>query len=262
MSEISSLSPQKQRARVVVESAAWFSTHWLLVLNLVFGIWILLPFTAPVFMKLGWTGAGQAIYSLYSAFCHQMAQRSFFLFGSQPMYNVADLPIQLTGYDAIDLLALRAFLGNVELGWKVAWSDRMVFMYGSVWLAGVVFGWLRRNRVIRPLRWHLGLLLATPLAIDGITHLISDISGGLAGGFRYSNQWLVTITDNAFPGWFYIGDSFGSFNSSIRLFTGILFGIAVIWFAYPYIDRGMLELHETLKLKLSTRKSEFETMEW
>jgi hypothetical protein len=40
-----------------------------------------LPFLAPVFMKLGLEGIGRAIYLIYWPLCHQMAQRSFFLFG-------------------------------------------------------------------------------------------------------------------------------------------------------------------------------------
>ncbi len=48
--------------------------------------------------------------------------------------------------------ALRDFLGSAELGWKVAWPDRMVYIYGGVWLAAMIFGVLpRQGRRIRPL---------------------------------------------------------------------------------------------------------------
>jgi hypothetical protein len=31
-------------------------------------------------------------------------------------------------------LILRQFVGNPEMGWKVAWSDRMVSLYGGIFL--------------------------------------------------------------------------------------------------------------------------------
>ena len=37
-------------------------------------------------MNAGLTGPGRAIYTIYSPMCHQMASRSFFLFGEQPAY--------------------------------------------------------------------------------------------------------------------------------------------------------------------------------
>src|SRR5262249_1243675 len=151
--------------------------------------------------------------------CHQMAQRSFFLFGPQPMYNIAQLPVSMTGNGAADMLALRAFIGNAGLGWKVAWSDRMVYMYGGMWLTGAVFGFMRHRRLIRPLRlWRFGLLLL-PMAVDGATHWLSDATGGMAGGFRYDNSWLAHLTGSALPTWFYMGDALGSFNSWMRLIS-------------------------------------------
>jgi hypothetical protein len=50
------------------------SRHWLLTLTLLLSIYVSLPWLAPVFMKLGWAGAGQAIYAVYSTQCHQLPQ--------------------------------------------------------------------------------------------------------------------------------------------------------------------------------------------
>ncbi|HLE04671.1 MAG TPA: hypothetical protein VI729_08700, partial [Anaerolineales bacterium] len=58
---------------------------WFLVLT---GLWVLLPWFAPVFMQLGWEAPARAIYWLYSFQCHQLPQRSFFLFGPQPMLSL------------------------------------------------------------------------------------------------------------------------------------------------------------------------------
>ncbi len=109
--------------------------HWLFVMSLLLGLLLGLPFLAPVLMHIGWTLPARAIYDFCSLFCHQMAQRSFFLFGPQTMFDVTQFPIALSGKLAADIQAFRVFAGNDKMGWKVAWSDRMVYMYGAVWLA-------------------------------------------------------------------------------------------------------------------------------
>lgn len=101
--------------------------HWKAIFLITFGVFNLLPFLAPVFMHLDWKPAGNAIYTVYSPLCHQTAQRSFFFFGPQVMYNVEELPVELSGNQAADTLILRRFRGSENTGWKVAWSDRMVF---------------------------------------------------------------------------------------------------------------------------------------
>lgn len=67
------------------------SRHWILVFSLVLGPYVALPWLAPVFMHLGWTDAGNAIYALYSTQCHQLPQRSFFLFCAGPTHSLAEI---------------------------------------------------------------------------------------------------------------------------------------------------------------------------
>lgn len=148
----------------------WIGRHWLLVFNIVIGIYIGLPWLAPLFMEWGWEGAGRAIYLLYSTQCHQLPQRSFFLFGPTPMYTLSD--VQAAWQNTADPLILRRFIGNPEMGWKVAWSDRMVSMYTSLLLWGILFGFVRRR--LRPLPGWAFALLLLPMAIDGLTHLVSE----------------------------------------------------------------------------------------
>ncbi|GJM40265.1 MAG: hypothetical protein DHS20C20_05470 [Ardenticatenaceae bacterium] len=206
-----------------------FSRSWLLVISLILIIFNGLPWLAPIFMEQGWVKAGNAIYFVYGFLCHQMPQRSFFLFGSSPMISLET--VQTIWQDSANPLLLRQFVGNTAVGWKVAWSDRMVYMYGSPLLFGLFFWSLRRR--LKPLSLWGFLLLLLPMAIDGTTHLISELFGGIGGGFRYTNGWLAALTNNAFPATFYSGDAFGSFNSWLRLLSGILFGLGVVWFAYP-----------------------------
>ena len=217
----------------------WCLEHWILLFSLLFAVMNLLPFIAPIFMQLGWTAAARVIYIIYSPLCHQMAQRSFFLFGEQAMHNIAELPVSISGNTVSDMVALRSFIGNPDLGWKVAWSDRMVYMYGTVLLAAIFFGLLRHHRRLHPPRFGMVALLLMPLAVDGTSHLLSDINGGLLEGFRYANPWLADWTGHLLPGWFYQGDAIGSFNSWMRLISGIGFGFACVWFAFPYLDRSI-----------------------
>ena len=228
----------------------WFLDHWVLVFALFFGLINVLPFLAPVLMRLNWTAPASLIYTLYSPLCHQMTQRSFFLFGQEPMYNLAELPLSLTGNTTTDMTALRSFLGNPNFGWKVAWSDRMVYMYGAIWLAGMVFGRLRRHRTIKPLSLVGFAVLLLPMLLDGGTHLLSDMAGGLTGSFRYENQWLANLTGQTLPTWFYVGDAFGSFNSWMRLLSGLTFGVGSVWLAYPYLDGAMVDTARVLRGKL------------
>ncbi|MHA1937336.1 MAG: hypothetical protein ACW97O_03915, partial [Candidatus Thorarchaeota archaeon] len=56
---------------------------------------------------------------------------------------------------------------------------------------------------------------------------------GIGEGFRYTNEWLAQLTGSIFPTTFYAGNALGSFNSWMRLITGTLFGIGVVWLGFP-----------------------------
>lgn len=73
------------------------------------------------------------------------------------------------------------------------------------------------------------------------THFISDLSGGIGSGFRFHNDWLAVLTSNAFPVTFYSGDALGTFNSWMRLLTGLFFGIGLVWFAYPRLHAAFAQ---------------------
>ena len=120
-----------------------FARHWLLFVNLLIAVWVGLPWLAPVFMYWGWTRAAKAIYLLYSFQCHQLPERSFFLFGKQAMYSLSE--IQAAWQQTNDPFILRQFIGTPEMGWKVAWSDRMVSMYTSILPAGLLYGLVRKQ---------------------------------------------------------------------------------------------------------------------
>lgn len=218
--------------------------HWLLWLALLFGVYAGLPWLAPIFMQLGWYRAGNLIYVIYSTQCHQLPQRSFFLFGPKAMYSLAE--VQAVWQNTYNPLVLRQFVGNPQMGWKVAWSDRMVSMYTVIPLSALLYGALRKR--LRPLPWWGFVLLALPMVVDGGTHMISDLAG-IGQGFRYTNAWLAALTGNAFPVSFYAGDALGSFNSWMRLITGVLFGLGTVWFAFPYIEETARDVRREIETK-------------
>ena len=205
-------------------SGTWLTNHWFEIFLVVYGLWVLLPFLAPVLMNMGWSGAGHAVYFFYSFFCHQLPERSFFL------YSLTE--IQAVWQSTSDPMILRQFLGNETMGWKIAWSDRMISFYTSVWLFALILSPLRQKVRHLPLK---GLVLfILPLSLDGVTHMLSDLAG-IGQGFRDSNEWLVALTNNALSPSFYAGDGLGSFNSWMRLITGFLAGLGIVWFVFPYI---------------------------
>ena len=147
-------------------------------------------------------------------------------------YSLAE--IQVVWMDTSNPLLLRKFIGSPQMGWKVAWSDRMIAFYGGIWLFGLLWRCFRTR--MKPLPWWGLLAFLLPMAFDGITHLISDLSG-FGQGFRDSNLWLAEWTNNAFPSTFYAGDALGSFNSWARWITGLLGSLGVVWFTFPILDR-------------------------
>jgi uncharacterized membrane protein len=233
-----------------VRTTQWLLEHWLFIFLVLFGGFNLLPFLAPVAMRLGWYPVGKMIYWLYFPLCHQMAQRSFFLFGEQWMYSPYELPIAVTGNIGTDTWAFKQFVGSETIGWKVAWSDRMVYMYGGTWLAALIFGGTSRFHRVNRIPWWAFVLLLIPMAVDGGTHMLSDYIGGMFDGFRYTNVWLRDLTTNSLPERFYAGDHFGSFNAWMRLISGLGFGIGLVWLTFPFIHQDMCYNARLLQRKL------------
>ena len=198
---------EKSFAVIANRVVLWLSRHWLLVFTLLSGLYASLPWLAPVFMKIGWTDASRALYLLYATQCHQLPQRSYFLFGGKPTYPLSE--VQAVWQNTSNPDVLRQFIGNQQMGWKVAWSDRMVSMYTALFVGGLLY-WPLRKR-IKPLPIWIYTLFMLPLVVDGGTHMISDMAG-IGSGFRDGNVWLANLTGNIFPTWFYAVDILGSCN--------------------------------------------------
>lgn len=195
----------------------------------------LLPFAAPLLMYWGWERPAQSLYAAYGYTCHQLPQRSWFLFGPRLTYSLDEIR---SVWPADTAAGLRQFVGTPEMGWKVAWSDRMLSFYTMTPFFGALCWLLRRAEVtVQPLRWGIVALALFPLALDGITHLINDALVGMSGtGFRDTNAWLQALTANAWPA-FYAGDQLGAFNWWARLLTGVLAAWALAFAFFPRFEQ-------------------------
>lgn len=220
------------------------SRHWLFIINCLLAILVITPLLAPLFMKLGWNIPGRAIYWIYSFLCHQLPERSYFLFGPKISYSLSE--IQLAWPFSNDATILRQFIGNESFGWKIAWSDRMVSMFSSLWIFAIL--WALQKNKHKPFPFWGLLVLFLPLIVDGTTHLISDIAG-FGQGFRDTNSWLQSLTNNSISTSFYSGDAWGSFNAWMRLVTGVLFGFATVWYAFPLLNEMFNNFLEEIKIK-------------
>jgi len=185
--------------------------HWLVVANLMMLLLVGLPLLAPVMAHSGEQGVARAIHVAFTPFCHQLPERSFFLFGPQATYTADEL--SRVGVEALS----RRFTGTEELGYKVAVCQRCLAIYAA-WLGfGLLFGLVRVR--LRPIQPRSFLLLLIPIAVDGVGQLF-----GL-----WASTWQS------------------------RLVTGAMFALALVWFAYPYLEQGMAEMHQDAVRTLAER---------
>jgi uncharacterized membrane protein len=206
-------------ARTIDRFAGWMARHWLAIFNILVAFFVTAPFLAPALMQLGSTRdcapcltAGRVIYTAYSPLCHQLPERSYFLFGAQRTYSIAELEDRgavAAGLNIVQRMLLR-YRGEPGLGYKVALCERDLAIFGSLLVGGLVFGLARSNlrrrgREVPRLPIWAYLVALIPVAVDGISQLL---------GLRESN-WIL------------------------RSITGALFGLATVWLAYPYIQEAM-----------------------
>ncbi|HSJ53787.1 MAG TPA: DUF2085 domain-containing protein, partial [Anaerolineae bacterium] len=205
---------RQQPAPAINPGATGPARHWLLLANLAVGMYAGGTVLAPVLMRLGLERAGRIVYLFYSFLCHQLPERSYFLFGSGGLNTYSREQVIAWGADPA---YLRGFVGNAQVGFKLGIAGRDIAIYVAILLAGLAYALLRRH--VRGLSGRAFLLLILPLALDGVSHLVSEISGL---GFRESNGWLAALTGNALSELFYTGTTVGSFNWLMRSLTGAL----------------------------------------
>lgn len=233
-------------ARRVDQFSYGFAKHWLLIFNTAVAIYVFLPILAPSLMQVGLTGPARVIYTVYSPMCHQMASRSFFLYGEQAAYPrelagtnlqpleayVADIP-EFEGVTeenwATFFLAARRFVGNEQMGYKMALCERDIAIYGFVLVFGLLYALLRNRMNIRPLPILVFIIVGmVPIALDGFSQLFgyyaTPIDGSAPEGFLATLGGLFPLRESP---------------PILRFATGALFGFMLGWLVYPHIDKGM-----------------------
>jgi len=211
----------------------WFTRNYVKVIVGILIIFTCLPFLAPVLEKTGNDGIARIIYLIYRPLCHQLTYRSYFLFGEQAVYprQLANVPgeltyEQVTGLNPFDLAAARDFIGNPLVGYKVAFCERDVAIYGSLALFGLLFQ--LTGRKLKQLPWYLWLILAViPIGLDGVTQIPSLMVN--------PPVWLPLRESTPF----------------LRLLTGGLFGFFSGWFVFPMMEESVAITRVALGRKIA-----------
>ena len=185
--------------------------HWLAVANIIWGLYVGLPLLAPVLVEAGWTGPADVIHFVYRPMCHQKPTRSYFFFGPQVVYTAEEL--EAAGVDTGPFSRDR---GNELVGWKVAFCERDVAIYGAIFVTGLVYALIRRRLGAWKMPFKGYLLFLVPMGIDGVLQLF---------GFHEST-WIL------------------------RSLTGAIFGVGSVLFAYPYLEEGFSDVRRTINSKL------------
>ncbi len=213
----------------------WLTRHYLGLINIFLIIFVGLPFLAPVLMRNGLEAPAMIIYKVYRTTCHQLAFRSFFLFGEQGYYPKYSAHIDgvITFDEAThlgednspeDLLEARDFVGSEQVGYKIALCQRDVAIYLGILLFNFLFILFRRK--IPALPWYLWLLLGLmPVGLDGLSQLFSQPPLSFIP-FRESTPLL-------------------------RVLTGFLFGFTTAWFGIPNVEASMRDSLEIMDSKNS-----------
>jgi uncharacterized membrane protein len=207
--------------------SVWFNQNYMWIICGLLFLFIFFAFLAPVLMKLQWEAPAKFIYWVYEAFCHQLAFRSWFLFGQQSYYprQLAGIAGMLT-YETItgdvnlDLFLAREYFGNPQVGYKVALCQRDIAIYGSLLVCGLLFQ--MTGRKVQPLPWWSWILIGlVPIGLDGISQF-----GGLGISFL---SWLPVRESTPF----------------LRTITGCSFGISTAFFLFPLVEENMRESHKS-----------------
>lgn len=214
----------------------WISHRYMLIFNAFTLLYVGLAFLAPVLMNGGRIGSANLIYSVYGRLCHQLSYRSWFLFGDQAAYprEIANLPNlityeEATGNDPYDLEAAFKFKGNQQLGFKVAFCERDIAIYGAILLFGIIFAMTGKKIPSLPLAaWFvLGIM---PIGLDGVSQIISQL------------PWDIIPLRESTP--------------LLRTITGGLFGFTTAWFGYPIVEEAMADTRKIMVVKFKAAQVE------
>lgn len=221
-----SVNSSNRVALVADRLSLWISRHWLALINIALAVYIGLPVLAPVLEKTGHPFGANIIYTVYRVLCHELPQRSYFLFGQKPIYSLQELADRV-GIDNLPLYPWPSpFIGNEQVGYKIALCQRDLAIYGGLLLSGLTFGLVRLRFKPIPF-WAYVLIGIIPIGLDGGSQFISYFAQGLYPSFvPRESTWVL------------------------RTITGALFGLATAWLAFPNLQAAFAEVGESSRARL------------
>ncbi|HET9017135.1 MAG TPA: DUF2085 domain-containing protein [Thermomicrobiaceae bacterium] len=105
-------------------------------------------------------------------------------------------------------------------GYQMGICERDTAIYSGTLILGLGYGMFGRR--VRPLQWRYAFLLSVPMAIDGFSELFG---------------WRQTTWE-------------------LRVLTGSLFAMAVVWLTYPMLRIGFEGIERTLRLRFQRLAAE------
>ena len=208
----------------------WLSNRYMFVFNAFVLLYLGLAVLAPVLQANGYSSPAKVIYVVYGRLCHQLAFRSWFIFGEQNAYprdiaNV-DLPMtfeEATGIPSGNIDAAHQFVGNEITGYKIALCQRDMAIYGAILAFGIIFSLTGKRIPSLPI-WGWFILGIIPIGLDGVSQIISQL------------PWDIIPARESTP--------------LLRTITGGLFGFATAWFGYPIVEETMADTRKLLTVKI------------
>lgn len=231
------ISSRERRFILFIDRIIMFiGKYWLAMVSSFLFIFSALPFLAPVLMHYNITAPADLIYRGYSLTCHQMSYRSYFFYGEQPVYTIAELRALVPGGQDQDATSFfwRNYIGDTKLGYKMAWCERDVSIYIAMMVAFIVLGFLGARAPKLNLRAYL--LFVVPMAIDGTWQLIT------------SPIHLIPFIPPH------------ESNAELRLITGAIFGIGSVWLVFPYVREAMVDAYAQAKAQYERGKAHEEEL--
>ncbi len=219
-----------------------FARHWELAINGVFALVLAGAILAPGLMAFGWDDAASWLYRQYAPHDHQLPQRSYFLFSSDG---------GIKSYELDEILALganqfnlRAFVGDADIGFKMAMNHRMTAIFIGLLTGGLLwssYAW--QPRVTR----FLLILFVLPMFVDALTHMADERLGTV---WRAGNLWSVWLTNGIMPESYYTGTAIGTINWWLRTVTGMFFGLGTSLYLFPFFEHRFNAIRKELEPKL------------
>lgn len=228
--KFNSLQNKKNNFSKADQFTYWYSKKYLLVINLFLAFYIGIPFLAPILERSGYTDFSRLIYKAYRFTCHQLAFRSFFLFGDQPIYPRETAGIEgyetffeATEIDERNIIEAQNFIGDDQIGFKVAFCERDLGIFAAMLLYGIYFSITGRKAKQIPFIWVI-IIGFIPIGIDGFSQLLPELPFFTLWDLRESTPIL-------------------------RLLTGSILGVMLGRYGYPLFEDTMRQTRTALALK-------------